>query len=102
MVQNKDTRSEKQITETYRVLELLQGNLRKAMKFQHPQNSYSVGGVVKQGIGKRIACRHCSAQTVARMDIHSINADNWSEEHAPTAPGQTILKSIVHLDDWII
>ena len=46
----------KQPMDIYRILELLQRNLRKeGYKFQHPQNSYSTGGVAKQDIAKRIA-----------------------------------------------
>ena len=90
----------KQTMETHRVLELLQRNLRKeGYEVLAPTEQLlcwrrGEAGHRKKDCLKTLFCTNCG--------IHSINADNWLEEHAPTAPGQTILKSIVCLDNWII
>ena len=76
----------RQPTETYRVLEPLQRNLGKeGYEVSPPTEQLLCWRHGKAGHKKKDCLKTFSAATAVRMDIHTVNADNWSEEHAPTA-----------------
>ena len=64
----------KQTTETYRMPEPPQGNLRKeGYEASAPTEQLPCWRCGKAGYRKRITRRCCSAQTVVKMDIHQTN-----------------------------
>ena len=90
----------RQPMERYRVLEPLQRNFGKEGYEVSPPTEQLLcwrcgeAGHKKKDCLKTLFCTNCG-----KNGHGSVNADNWLEKHAPTAPGQTIQKNTVHLHD---